>query len=244
MSEKDIILKVEDIEVKYGDFLAISDLSMEVERGKITTIIGANGAGKSTLLDTIMGINKPTKGKIYMEGKDITKMKTNAIVRTGISMAPEGSLVFEGMSVKENLLMGSYVPDSRKKRAELFERVYGLFPVLKEKEKQAATFLSGGQRQMLAIARALMADPKIVICDEISLGLAPVIINDIFDKVKDINKEFGTTFIIVDQEVQRSIDNSDYSFVMVKGNIVMEGEPSKLDVDEVKDAFFGMNKYA
>lgn len=244
MREKDVILKVEDIEVKYGDFLAISDLSMEVERGKITTIIGANGAGKSTLLDTIMGINKPTKGKIYMEGKDITKMKTNAIVRMGIGMAPEGSLVFEGMSVKENLLMGSYVPDSRKKRAELFERVYGLFPVLKEKEKQAATFLSGGQRQMLAIARALMADPKIVICDEISLGLAPVIINDIFDKVKDINKEFGTTFIIVDQEVQRSIDNSDYSFVMVKGNIVMEGEPSKLDVDEVKDAFFGMNKYA
>ena len=244
MSEKDVILKVEDIEVKYGDFLAISDLSMEVERGKITTIIGANGAGKSTLLDTIMGINKPTKGKIYMEGKDITKVKTNAIVRMGIGMAPEGSLVFEGMSVKENLLMGSYVPDSRKKRAELFERVYGLFPVLKEKEKQAATFLSGGQRQMLAIARALMADPKIVICDEISLGLAPVIINDIFDKVKDINKEFGTTFIIVDQEVQRSIDNSDYSFVMVKGNIVMEGEPSKLDVDEVKDAFFGMNKYA
>lgn len=244
MSEKDIILKVEDIEVKYGDFLAIQDLSMEVERGKITTIIGANGAGKSTLLDTVMGLNKPTKGKIYMEGQDITKMKTNAIVRTGISMAPEGSLVFEGMSVRENLLMGSYVPESRKKRAELFERVYSLFPVLKEKEKQAATFLSGGQRQMLAIARALMADPKVVICDEISLGLAPVIINDIFDKVKDINKEFGTTFIIVDQEVQRSIDNSDYSFVMVKGNIVMEGEPSKLDVAEVRDAFFGMNKYA
>lgn len=244
MSEKDIILKVEDIEVKYGDFLAISDLSMEVERGKITTIIGANGAGKSTLLDTVMGINKPTKGKIFMEGNDITKMKTNAIVRTGISMAPEGSLVFEGMSVKENLLMGSYIPESRKKRAALFERVYGLFPVLKEKENQAATYLSGGQRQMLAIARALMADPKIVICDEISLGLAPVVINDIFDKVKDINQEFGTTFIIVDQEVQRSIDNSDYSFVMVKGNIVMEGEPSKLNVDEVKDAFFGMNKYA
>lgn len=244
MSEKDVILKVEDIEVKYGDFLAISDLTMEVERGKITTLIGANGAGKSTLLDTVMGINKPTKGKIYMDGKDITKMKTNAIVRTGISMAPEGSLVFEGMSVKENLLMGSYVPESRKKREQLFERVYSLFPILKEKEKQQATYLSGGQRQMLAIARALMADPKIVICDEISLGLAPVIINDIFDKVKEINQDFGTTFIIVDQEVQRSIDNSDYSFVMVKGNIVMEGEPAKLDVAEVKDAFFGMNKYA
>lgn len=244
MSEKNIILKVEDIEVKYGDFLAIQDLSMEVEKGKITTIIGANGAGKSTLLDTVMGINKPTKGKIYFNGDDITKLKTNAIVRKGISMAPEGSLVFEGMSVRENLLMGSYVPESRKKRTELFDRVYSLFPILKEKENQAATFLSGGQRQMLAIARALMADPEVVICDEISLGLAPVIINDIFDKVKEINKEFGTTFIIVDQEVQRSIDNSDYSFVMVKGNVVMEGDPVHLDVDEVKDAFFGMNKYA
>lgn len=244
MSERDIILKVEDIEVKYGDFLAIRDLSMEVEKGKITTIIGANGAGKSTLLDTVMGINKPTKGKIWFKDEDITKLKTNAIVRKGISMAPEGSLVFEGMTVRENLLMGSYVPESRKKRAELFERVFTLFPVLKEKENQAATYLSGGQRQMLAIGRALMADSDIVICDEISLGLAPVIINFIFDKVKEINREFGTTFIIVDQEVQRSIDNSDYSFVMVKGNMVMEGDPAHLDVDEVKDAFFGMNKYA
>lgn len=244
MENKDILLNVEDIEVRYGDFLAIQDLSMAVERGKITTIIGANGAGKSTLLETIMGVNKPTKGKITFEGHDITKQKTSAIVRMGIGIAPEGSLVFEEMTVRENLLMGSYVPEARKKRESLFERVFSLFPVLKEKENQAATFLSGGQRQMPAIARALMADPKLVICDEISLGLAPVVINDIFDKVREINQELGTTFIIVDQEVQRSVDNSDYCFVMVKGDIVMEGIPSELDIEEVKDAFFGMNKYA
>ncbi len=244
MENKDILLNVEDIEVRYGDFLAIQDLSMAVERGKITTIIGANGAGKSTLLETIMGVNKPTKGKITFEGRDITKQKTSAIVRMGIGIAPEGSLVFEEMTVRENLLMGSYVPEARKKRESLFERVFSLFPVLKEKENQAATFLSGGQRQMLAIARALMADPKLVICDEISLGLAPVVINDIFDKVREINQELGTTFIIVDQEVQRSVDNSDYCFVMVKGDIVLEGIPSELDIEEVKDAFFGMNKYA
>ena len=243
MSEKDIILKVENLEVHYGDFLAIQDLSMSVERGSITTIIGANGAGKSTLLDTVMGINKPTKGKITFDGEDVTGMRTSAIVQKGITMAPEGSLVFEGMSVKENLLMGAYVPESRKKKEDSLEKVYTLFPILKEKEKQLASFLSGGQRQMLAIARAIMTDPKMIICDEISLGLAPVVINDIFDKVKEINQT-GMTFLIVDQEVQRSIENSNYSFVMVQGNMVMEGVPSELPEDEVKDAFFGINKYA
>lgn len=243
MSEKDIILKVEDLQVHYGDFLAIEKLSMNVKKGTITTIIGANGAGKSTLLDTVMGINKPTKGNIAFCGEDITGLRTSAIVQKGLAMAPEGSLVFEGMSVKENLLLGAYVPEARKKKEEQMEKVYTLFPVLKEKEKQLATFLSGGQRQMLAIARAIMADPKMIICDEISLGLAPVVINDIFDKVKEINQT-GVTFLIVDQEIQRSIDNSHYSYVMVKGNMVMDGIPSELPEDEVRDAFFGMNKYA
>lgn len=242
MSEN-IILNIENIDVHYGDFLAIHDVSMSVKKGTITTIIGANGAGKSTLLDTVMGLNKPAKGKITFGNEDITGMRTSKIVRKGITMAPEGSLVFEGMSVKENLLMGAYVPASRKKRNDLMEKVYTLFPVLKEKEAQLATFLSGGQRQMLAIARAIMSDPLLIICDEISLGLAPVVINDIFDRVKEIN-ETGMTFLIVDQEVQRSIDNSHYSYVMVKGSIVMQGAPSELPEDEVKDAFFGINKYA
>jgi len=243
MGDKDIILKVEDLEVHYGDFLAIQNVSMSVERGSVTTLIGANGAGKSTLLNTIMGINRPIKGEITFDGQDIVGMRTSSIVQKGITMAPEGSLVFEGMSVKENLLMGAYVSSSRKKKDSLMEKVYALFPILKEKENQLATFLSGGQRQMLAIARAIMSDPKMIICDEISLGLAPVVINDIFDKVKEINQT-GVTFLIVDQEIERCIEHSTYSFVMVKGGIVMEGNPSELPRDEVRDAFFGINKYA
>lgn len=243
MSENNIILKVEDLQVHYGDFLAISDLSLEIKKGSITTLIGANGAGKTTLLETVMGLHKPTKGKVFFNGEDITGLRTSAIVQKGITMAPEGSLVFEGMSIKENLLMGAYGAEARKKKADLMEKVYTLFPVLKEKENQLASFLSGGQRQMLAIARAIMSDPQMIICDEISLGLAPVVINDIFDKVKEINQT-GTTFLIVDQEVQRSVDNSSYCYVMVKGNVVMSGVPTELPQDEIRDAFFGINKYA
>ena len=158
-------------------------------------------------------------------------------------MSPEGSEVFEGMSIRENLLMGAYTPGPRKKRAELMDKVYQLFPVLKEKEKQLASFLSGGQRQMLAIARAIMSDPDLIICDEISLGLAPVVIGDIYEKLHEIN-EAGMTVVLVDQEVHRSLENSHYSYVMVKGGVVMEGPSGELPEDEVKDAYFGINKYA
>ena len=239
----DILLNIENVNVNYGDFLAVHDVSLKVKTGTITALIGANGAGKSTLLNTVMGINKPSKGKITFNGEEITGKRTSMIVQKGITMAPEGSLVFEGMSVKENLLMGAYIPAPRKRKEDLIEKVYTLFPVLKEKEKQLATFLSGGQRQMLAIARAIMSDPKLIICDEISLGLAPVIICDIFERVHEIN-ETGMTFLIVDQEVHRSLENSHYSYVMVKGGVVMDGTSSNLPEDEVKDAFFGINKYA
>ncbi|SHI80363.1 ABC transporter ATP-binding protein [Parasporobacterium paucivorans] len=239
----EVILRIEDVDVSYGDFRAIHDVTMDIRRGSITSLIGANGAGKSTLLDAVMGINKPQKGKIIFNGEDITGMRTSMIVRKGITMAPEGSMIFEGMSVKENLLMGAYIPEKRKKKEELIERVFTLFPVLKEKEKQLASFLSGGQRQMLAIARAIMSDPKMIICDEISLGLAPVIIGDIFERVHEINGS-GVTFLIVDQEVHRSLENSNYSYVMVKGGVVMSGASAELPEDEVKDAFFGINKYA
>ena len=170
-------------------------------------------------------------------------MRTSLIVRQGITMSPEGSEVFEGMSIRENLLMGAYTPVPRKKKDELMEKVYELFPVLKEKEKQLASFLSGGQRQMLAIARAIMSDPELIICDEISLGLAPVVIGDIYEKLHEINKS-GMTVLLVDQEVHRSLENSDYSYVMVKGGVVMEGVSSELPESEVMDAFFGINKYA
>lgn len=237
------ILTIENVDVHYGDFLAVHDVSMTIEEGSITSLIGANGAGKSTLLDAVMGVNKTTKGKITYKSVDITGLKTHSIVRKGISMAPEGSCIFESMTVKENLFMGAYLPGPNKKKNELLEKVYALFPMLKEKENQLACFLSGGQRQMLAIARTLMSDPELIICDEISLGLAPVIISDIYEKILEINKT-GKTIILVDQEVHRSLENSIYSYVMVKGRVVMSGKSSELPVEEVKDAFFGINKYA
>lgn len=243
MNGEDCILKVENLNSHYGDFHAIHNVSMEFKRGAVTSIIGANGAGKTTLLNSMMGIIKPTSGKVTYCGGDITGRRTSKIVAGGVTMSPEGSSVFEDMSVEENLLMGCYLPVPRKKRRELLAKVYGMFPVLLEKKNQLATFLSGGQRQMLAIARAIMSDPQVIICDEISLGLAPVIIKDIYAKLHEINKT-GMTMILVEQEVKRSLENSDFSYVIVKGRVVMQGPSSELPEAEVKDAYFGINKYA
>jgi len=237
------ILSVENVDVRYGDFLAVHGVSLEIEEGSITALIGANGAGKSTLLNAVMGFQKISGGAITYRGSQINGLKTHDIVRKGLSMAPEGSGVFEPLTVQENLFMGAYLPGPNKKKKEALERVYALFPVLKEKANQMAKFLSGGQRQMLAIARTMMSDPDLIICDEISLGLAPVVILDIYEKILEINKA-GKTIILVDQEVHRSLENSVYSFVMVKGGVVMHGKSSELPEEEVKDAFFGINKYA
>ena len=237
------ILEIENLNVHYGDFQAIFDMSMRFERGKIISIIGSNGAGKSTLLNSIMGLHKQSSGKINFDGHDISSMKTSRIVGRGISMSPEGSMIFESMSVRENLLMGAYLPRAKAKKEELLERVFGLFPALKEKSGQLATFLSGGQRQMLALSRAIMADPKVLICDEVSLGLAPIIIKDIYDKIKEVNME-GMTVVLVEQEVKRSLKYSDFSYVIVKGRVVMEGISKDLPFEEVQDAYFGINKYA
>jgi len=239
----DYILSVEDMNVHYGDFQAVFDVSMHFERGKIISIIGSNGAGKSTLLNSIMGLHKQSSGRIVFEGNDVSSLKTSKRVGLGVSMAPEGSMIFESMSVMENLLMGAYLKQSKAKRDELIEKVFTLFPILNEKSGQLATFLSGGQRQMLALARAIMSDPKVIICDEVSLGLAPIIIKDIYERIKEINSE-GVTVVLVEQEVKRSLRYSDYSYVIVKGKVVMEGASKDLPIDEVKDAYFGINKYA
>ena len=157
----DNLLRIQNLNVFYHNFQAIYDLSMNIPKGKITSIIGANGAGKSTLLKAICGLIRPVSGKILMRGKDITGLQPNKIAREGIIMSPEGSGVFPAMTVRENLLMGAYLPDAYEKRTQLLEKVYALFPVLKDKSRQLATFLSGGQRQMLAIGRAIMADPEL-----------------------------------------------------------------------------------
>jgi branched-chain amino acid transport system ATP-binding protein len=242
-NSENYILKAENLDVHYGDLQALHDVSIAIKKGSIVSIIGSNGAGKSTLLNTIVGINKPTKGKVIYDNQDISGLPTNNIVSKGITMSPEGSRVFEKLSVKENLLMGAYLPHARKKKDELLEKVYELFPILKEKSSQLATYLSGGQRQMLAIARAIMSEPQVILCDEISLGLAPVIIKDIYQKIKEINEQ-GMTVVLVEQDVKRSLKHSDYSYVIVKGKIVMEGPSSELPEEEVKDAYFGVNKYA
>jgi branched-chain amino acid transport system ATP-binding protein len=239
----DILMTVEGLNVSYGDFRALHDISMRFQKGFIVSIIGSNGAGKTTLLNAIMGVNRPVSGRVTFEGDDITGMRTSGIVARGVTMSPEGSNVFEDMSVHENLLMGAYLVRSREKRERLLDRSYELFPSLKEKSGQLANFLSGGQRQMLAIARALMSDPKLLICDELSLGLAPVVVNDIYNKILDVNGD-GVTVILVEQEVQRNLEFSDYSYVLVKGRVVMEGVANKLSEEEVKDAYFGINKYA
>jgi len=238
----DSILKIENLDCFYGDFQALHDISLAIPKGRIVSIIGANGSGKSTLLNAIMGVNKHT-GKIIFDDVEITKMRTSDIVSHGLTISPEGSSVFEDMSVTENLLMGAYLKEPRKNRQANMERVFELFPVLKEKRNQLATFLSGGQRQMLAIARAIMSEPKILICDEISLGLAPVVVKDIYKKIKEIN-DAGVTILLVEQEVKRSLAFSDYSYVLVKGRIVIEGESKELPEEEVKDAYLGINKYA
>lgn len=237
----DNLLRIQNLNVFYHNFQAIYDLSMNIPKGKITSIIGANGAGKSTLLKAICGLIRPVSGKILMRGKDITGLQPNKIAREGIIMSPEGSGVFPAMTVRENLLMGAYLPDAYEKRTQLLEKVYALFPVLKDKSRQLATFLSGGQRQMLAIGRAIMADPELIICDEVSLGLSPVIIKDIYAKIHEINQE-GKTVILVEQEVKRSLNHSDYSYILVKGTVVMQGESEALSEQAVSDAYFGIEK--
>jgi len=237
------MLEVKGINVFHKDLQALYDVSLHITEGSVLSIIGANGAGKSTLLNTIMGIHKPHSGTIHFEGEDITGMVTSRIAGKGIAMTPEGSHVFADMSVMENLLMGAYLPGAKKAKAEQIEKVFTMFPILKEKSSQLASFLSGGQRQMLAIARAIMMNPKLIICDEISLGLAPVIIQDIYAKVREMN-QMGLTFILVEQEIKRSLRYADYSYVLLKGRVVMEGKAAELSRSEVEDAYFGINKYA
>jgi branched-chain amino acid transport system ATP-binding protein len=236
------LLEVKDIDVHYGDFLALKDISLNVEPGTIVSLIGANGAGKSTIMNTICGLNKPTKGQIIFDGQDISGKKPHQIAKAGLSMAPEGSHCFESMTVQDNLLMGAYMAKGPE-RMERLEGVYKLFPILKEKANQQSTYLSGGQRQMLAIGRGIMTQPKILLCDEISLGLAPVVINDIYDKLKEIAAT-GLTMLIVEQNVTRSLQASDYAYVILEGKVVMEGKSNELNEDEVNDAYFGINSFA
>ncbi len=241
MSDREKLLEVTGLDVFYGDLQAINNVNLEVHKGDMVALIGANGVGKSTLLQAIMGLIKPKAGSVKWKGEEITGKTTNKIAQMGIAMSPEGSHIFEDMTVYENLLLGAYPKHAKARRDESLAMVYKTFPVLKEKEKQLATFLSGGQRQMLAIARAMMASPELIICDEISLGLAPVIIKDIYASLHQIN-ETGMSFLLVEQETKRALKHSDYSYVIVHGQVVMEGPSSTLDEEKIAEVYFGVEQ--
>ncbi len=235
----DTALQVAGVNVFYNDFHALWDIDLEVQQGQIVSIIGSNGSGKSTLLNTLAGQLKPKTGRISYFGKSIQGLPAYETVAKGMALVPEGRRVFPRLTVFENLFMGSYTAKARKNRTQSQENVCKLFPRLKERRNQMANTLSGGEQQMLAIGRALMSEPKVLLCDEISLGLAPIVIKGIYQKIKQINA-LGLTIILVEQDITRSLKAADYAYVMLEGKIVLEGKPSDLTEEQVKNAYFGI----
>jgi len=234
-----LALKVSELEVYYKAFHALWDVSMEVREGEIISIIGANGAGKSTLFKTIAGILVPTRGTIQLFGERIEGLPPHVTVPKGLALVPEGRRIFPRLTVYENLIMGSYTPRSRSKREDTARQIYNLFPILRPRRNQMGNTLSGGEQQMLAIGRALMSDPKIILCDEISLGLAPLVIKSIYSQLGQLNKD-GITIVMVEQDVKRSLKAANRVYVMLEGKMVLTGEPSSLSEEEVKKAYFGI----
>ena len=235
MSE--IILKITDLRVNYGGIEAVKGISFDVPEGKIVTLIGANGAGKSSTLRTISGLVKPKSGAIEFKGQDITGKDPTAIMQSGITLVPEGRRIFPDLTVQENLRVGAYI---RKDDISYdLDWVYGLFPRLKERSWQAGGTLSGGEQQMLAVARALMSRPKIIMMDEPSLGLAPLIVRDIFSIIKEINRQ-GVTVLLIEQNANMALKTADIGYVMETGTITMSGTGAELlENKAVKDAYLG-----
>jgi len=233
------MLTIENISVNYGAIEALRGVSIHVEKGEVVTLIGANGAGKTTTLRTITGLLEPRSGRIIFEGEDISGKPTHKLVARGISMSPEGRGVFANLSVRENLQMGAYLQKNRAEIAAGMKRVYEMFPRLKEREVQKAGTLSGGEQQMLAMGRALMSRPRLLLLDEPSLGLAPLVVHTIFMAIEEI-KSTGTTILLVEQNAKAALGHSDRAYVLETGAIVMEG-PSKdlADDPRIKEAYLG-----
>jgi len=237
------MLNLLNVESAYGPIRAIRGISLKVDRGRIVTVLGSNGAGKTTILKTISGIIDPNKGSIEFKGQDITAKDPAQIVQMGLSHVPEGREVFPLLSVRENLLMGAYTRSDRDGVARDMEIVYGYFPILKERSGQAAGLLSGGQQQMLAISRALMAAPQLMLLDEPSLGLSPKLTKEIFEIVVRINRERGTTILLVEQNANMALNAADYGYVLENGRIVMEDDCDKLrDKEDIKEFYLGMKE--
>ncbi|GAA2061952.1 ABC transporter ATP-binding protein [Leifsonia soli] len=234
------LLELKNISVSYGRIEAIHDMSFSVEEGEIVSLIGANGAGKSTTMKTISGILNPSKGSILFDGEDITKMKAHIRVVRGISQAPEGRGIFPGMTVLENLDMGAFGRKDRSKMGEDFDRVFALFPRLAERKTQVGGTMSGGEQQMLAIGRALMSNPRLLLLDEPSMGLAPQFIRQIFSIVTEINKQ-GTTVLLVEQNANQALARANRGFVLETGVITRAGTGKELLADPaIKEAYLGV----
>lgn len=232
------MLKLKNLVASYGSIVALKSISLEVAQGSIVTLIGANGAGKTTTMRTIMGLIRPSQGEILFEGRDITKFKTHEIASMGISLVPEGRSILARMTVLENLEMGAYQRKDKEIESDI-EKVFGRFPILGERKSQLGGTLSGGQQQMLAIGRALMARPKLMLLDEPSMGLAPLVVSEIFKVIKEISAG-GTTVLLVEQNVRQAIKIADYAYVMETGKIVLEGNARDVGRDpRVMEAYLG-----
>jgi branched-chain amino acid transport system ATP-binding protein len=233
------LLKVENLVVKYGMFRALDDVSINIEEGQVVGIVGANGSGKSTMMNAISGVLRPESGKVTFDGQDITKMAPHDIVKLGVVQVPEGRRLFPEMTVKENLLVGSAHKRAKSSRKEGFELAYRLFPRLQEREGQLCRTLSGGEQQMVAVGRALMSQPRILMMDEPSLGLAPIVIQEIFKVVLEL-KKLGLTILLVEQNVFHCLEISDYAYVLETGELALEGTGKALLEDpHTKAAYLG-----
>ncbi|WRS28067.1 ABC transporter ATP-binding protein [Oscillospiraceae bacterium MB08-C2-2] len=233
-------LNIEGLKVSYGSIKALKGIDLAVNEGEIVTLIGSNGAGKSTTMNAISGLLRVAGGKIEFDGVDIANKPSDMIVKMGLIQSPEGRQVFPRMTVRENLMMGAFTLKSKEEKATNIQKIFDLFPILKEREKQMAGTLSGGEQQMLAVGRAVMSNPKLLMLDEPSLGLAPLIIKEIFSLITRINKELGTTILLVEQNARMALSISDYGFVLETGKIIYSGKGSELLHDQkVREAYLG-----
>lgn len=236
------MLKIENLHVAYGGIRALQGISLEVPEGKIIALLGANGAGKSTTLRTIMGIVKPTDGQIELEGESLLGLKSFQVVMKGIALVPEGRRVFSNLTVKENLALGAYTRKDKEEIQAIIEEVYDLFPRLKERHKQSAGTLSGGEQQMLALGRALMSKPRLLMIDEPSLGLAPVLSQDVLSKLTELNQKRNQTVLLIEQNARAALSIADYAYILETGQIELEGPAAELATnDAVRRTYLGIH---
>jgi branched-chain amino acid transport system ATP-binding protein len=233
------ILEVNGLDASYGAYQALKDICLTVESDQIVSLLGSNGAGKSTLLNAISGLMKPSSGNVYFNGRRIDHLNPHDIVRLGLALVPEGRKIFSTLTVLENLLIGSFTHAARRTRAKQLENVFELFPRLKERKSQFGLSLSGGEQQMLAIGRALMSKPRLIMFDEISLGLSPLIVKDLYQAVHRI-KAGGMVVVLVEQDVRRSLKTADMAYILQEGRIRLRGNPKDFSEEDVKKAYFGI----